>query len=321
MDEIREEMGELVSIIIPVYNVELYLERCLDSLLKQKYKNIQIILVDDGSCDTSGKICDAYAEKDSRVEVYHKVNGGVSSARNIGLSKVKGNYIGFVDSDDYLDEGYLQKLVDAIAFSDADIAVCNYYIVKNDEQRCGKIKSNEMCQEDAMHMLMADENMPSYLWNKLFRAKLFDGIQFPEGYLYEDLRIMHKLFMSAHKIVSISNPLYFYCYREKSITASTRFNQSKELIEGWEVRCEELDGSVYYWEARQTEMMTIRRILLEILLYRVNKDQFYDDMVSELKRLYKECRTKLKFGQKIKYLVFFFSPEFYAKWLYSRRME
>ena len=123
-------MGSLISVIIPVYKVERYLPRCIDSILSQTYKNIELLLIDDGSPDSSGDICDEYAEKDPRVRMFHKENGGVSSARNLGLDEAKGDYIGFVDSDDYIAPGMYEKLVELIEDNNADIAVCrSSYII------------------------------------------------------------------------------------------------------------------------------------------------------------------------------------------------
>ena len=151
--------NDLISIIIPVYKVEKYLEKCIESVLKQTYTNLQIILVDDGSPDNCGKICDEYAKKDSRIEVIHKANGGLSDARNVGISKAKGRYIGFVDSDDYIKED-----------------------IRNKENGI-----REYSRLDILKEVLLDKNIQSYAWNKLYEKELFDEIKYPIGKKYEEL--------------------------------------------------------------------------------------------------------------------------------------
>lgn len=135
-------MNELISIIIPVYNVEKYIGKCIDSLIKQKYDNLEIILIDDGSSDNSGEICDKYAKKDKRIKVIHKKNSGQADSRNIGISKASGKYIGFVDSDDYIDKDYYNRLYKTLVKNNADVVTCKYQNVYNDDYRKEEIGNN-----------------------------------------------------------------------------------------------------------------------------------------------------------------------------------
>ena len=170
---------ELISIIIPVYKVEKYLEKCINSIIGQTYTNLQIILVDDGSPDNSGKICDKYAKKDSRVEVIHKSNGGLSEARNSGIERAKGKYIGFVDSDDYIKEDMYEVLYNLITRFQADVSICNLYDVVGDEKNIRNINEGikEYNRIDILKEVLMDKNIQSYAWNKLYKKELFDNLK------------------------------------------------------------------------------------------------------------------------------------------------
>ena len=211
--------NDLISIIIPVYKVEKYLEKCIESVLKQTYTNLQIILVDDGSPDNCGKICDEYAKKDSRIEAIHKANGGLSDARNVGISKAKGRYIGFVDSDDYIKEDMYEILLNLIKKYDADVSICNLYDVI-DGNECIRNKENgirEYSRIDILKEILLDKNIQSYAWNKLYKKELFDEIKYPIGKKYEDIGTTFYLFEKCNKIVVTSEPEYYYLKRADSL--------------------------------------------------------------------------------------------------------
>ena len=203
--------NDLISIIIPVYKVEKYLEKCIESVLKQTYTNLQIILVDDGSPDNCGKICDEYDKKDSRIEVIHKANGGLSDARNVGISKAKGRYIGFVDSDDYIKEDMYEILLNLIKKYDADVSICNLYDVI-DGNECIRNKENgirEYSRLDILKEVLLDKNIQSYAWNKLYEKELFDEIKYPIGKKYEDIgTTLPKLVGKYKATLSVTNQNY-----------------------------------------------------------------------------------------------------------------
>lgn len=189
-------MNALISIIVPVYNFEDYIRRCVDSILCQTYSNIELILVDDGSQDQSCVICDEYKNRDSRVKVVHKKNGGTSEARNFGLELAEGEYIGFVDGDDYIDLDFYQVLYDLIIEYETDIAMVSYRqiysnqsVVKTDS---GKISVME--RKQAVCELLIDRDVQNYVWNKLYKRELFKEIRFPVGIVYDDINIMYELF-------------------------------------------------------------------------------------------------------------------------------
>ena len=228
---------DLISVIVPVYKVEKYLEKCIESVLKQTYTNLQIILVDDGSPDNCGKICDEYAKKDSRIEVIHKANGGLSDARNVGISKAKGRYIGFVDSDDYIKEDMYEILLNLIKKYDADVSICNLYDVI-DGNECIRNKENgirEYSRLDILKKVLLDKNIQSYAWNKLYEKELFDEIKYPIGKKYEDIGTTFYLFEKCNKIVVTSEPEYYYLKRADSlvnnVTESTILDYTEIIIQ------------------------------------------------------------------------------------------
>ena len=217
-----------ISIIVPVYKVENYLERCVNSLLAQTWHDIEIILVDDGSPDNSGAICDEFAEKDPRVKVVHKENGGLSSARNAGIVVANGEYIGFIDSDDYIKPQMYEKLLDALVNADADMAICNYEYVEEttdavDEHMrdISPLIDQVLNREQALKKLDTDTSGYSFYvtaWNKLYKRDLFVGCMFQEGKIHEDEFIVHHLFSKCTRIATLAEPLYRYVQRKGSIT-------------------------------------------------------------------------------------------------------
>lgn len=213
-------MSDLISIIVPVYNVQNYLEKCLESILRQTYKNIEIILVDDGSTDTSGRICDQYCEEYPHMKVIHKTNGGLSDARNRGLEYAKGEYVVFVDSDDIIDENIIEYLYRLIKRERADIGICDPVHCYPDQI----IKFEKADKESVFKFGEAIEEMlyqKSFLvsaWGKIYPTRYFENIKFPVGVLFEDAAVMYKLFDKAKRIVYGNAKLYGYVHRENSIT-------------------------------------------------------------------------------------------------------
>ncbi len=218
---------ELISIVIPIYNVSQYLDRCISSIVKQTYRNLEILLIDDGSTDGSSAICDAWKERDNRIVVIHKSNGGVASARNAGIENATGTYIGFVDSDDYVDEdmySYLYRFA-SIKY----IPVCLYTKKNNADIEMKK----EVVFMDSMQAILynLDEEVEklrfnkelrygSFLWNKLFPAHFFTNNKFSVGKTYEDVAMIFQLYKQAEKVVFLPECKYHYIERQNSIVMS-----------------------------------------------------------------------------------------------------
>lgn len=213
-----------ISVIVPIYNVEKYLEKCVYSIINQSYTNLEIILVDDGSPDKCGEICDEFAKKDNRIIVIHKKNGGLSDARNAGLDIAKGDYIGFVDSDDYIAADMYEKLLNAIISDQSDFAICEYVCVyesdefaQNDKEQMEMVKkcysTNEFISDKYLY------NCGKYVvaWNKLYKREIFKTLRFPVGKQHEDEFIIHRLFAQCDKISYINEELYYYLQRKGSI--------------------------------------------------------------------------------------------------------
>lgn len=214
----------LISIIIPIYNVEKYLRHCVDSVLNQTYENIEVILVDDGSPDKCGEICDEYAEKDERIRVIHKENGGLSDARNAGLAIATGEYVAFVDSDDYIEKDMYEKLYEAIRKANADMSICNFkYVGENGidyfDNSDLPIKDNVLSGKDILLNELFEPKWHYWVvaWNKLYKRELFNDIHYPIGRIHEDEFVIHEILFKCRKVSCISKMLYNYVQRENSI--------------------------------------------------------------------------------------------------------
>ena len=215
-------MNPLISVIIPVYNVEKYLQSCLDSIMFQTYSNLEIILVNDGSSDNSGKICDAAAASDSRVKVIHQENAGPSAARNVGVAVSIGDLIGFVDSDDYIDASLFEKVVAVFEKTGTDIVVFSSSIINEKGKIIGALDNQQgvFSPPKAALCALLDGEIDDYVWNKVCKRHVFDNVYYPVGYMWEDMGTTYKLFINAGKVVSIPDRLYFYRVSKGNITSN-----------------------------------------------------------------------------------------------------
>ena len=248
--------NELVSVILPIYNVELYLKKCIESVIMQSYKNMEIILVDDGSTDQSPYICDEYAKMDSRIKVIHKENGGLSDARNVGIQASSGSYIALVDSDDLIAQSFIEELYKCCIKSNAMIAVCAYskfsnedeIIISNNQGNAQIISGRELIKQ--IYLGQAGK-FGFVAWNKLYSRKLFDSIQYPFGRIYEDTFTTYKLFLKSNRIALLNKSLYFYRIRPESImSARVSLKKIKDGIDA--------DASVvkYFQESQDYEILS-----------------------------------------------------------------
>lgn len=227
-------MEKLISIVIPIYNVEKYVDRCIQSVINQTYKNIDIILVNDGSPDNCGQICEKWKKIDSRVSVIHKQNGGLSDARNAGIKVARGEFITFIDSDDYVSENYVEYLFNLICKYDADISICSFYELFEDSNKkiyVGGDREKVFNSETAIETMLYDKDFYTAAWGKLYKTSYFNDIQYPKGKLYEDLATTYKLLEKAKKIVYGPEHLYCYIQRDGSILNSKFSKKNFELLE------------------------------------------------------------------------------------------
>lgn len=224
----------LISVIIPIYKVEQYLKRCVDSILNQTYTNLEIILVDDGSPDSCPKLCDDYATLDSRVKVVHKENGGLSSARNAGLDICKGEYIAFVDSDDFVSKYFIEYLYQAIVETCVEIGITEYRSFRQDEKSFDKQGLvNYTVEKQSLERIIVryssinshDSMLTIVSWNKLYKANLFNKVRFPAGKCYEDAATTYKILNQCNEFAFIKIPLYYYFLRQDSISGEKAFTE------------------------------------------------------------------------------------------------
>lgn len=225
-------MKKLISIVLPIYNVENYIEKCMESVLNQTYKNIEIILVDDGSPDNCPIICDQYVKEDNRVKVVHKENGGLSDARNAGIKVANGDYITFIDSDDYVDKDYVEFLYNTIEETDADIAIGGHRVIYDS----GKIIEKETHENSVLEpkkvleRILYDDGIDLSAWGKLYKRYLFNDIKFPKGRLFEDSATTYMLVDKANKIAINSISKYNYIIRKNSISNAKFSPKKMDLI-------------------------------------------------------------------------------------------
>lgn len=223
----------LVTVIVPVYKVEPYLRRCLDSIVNQTYKNLEIILIDDGSPDNCGVICDEYAENDKRIKVIHKENGGLSSARNVGLDVFKGEYVSFIDSDDVVSLDMIEYLYDLLSDNNAEISVCLHEIVRDNHRWISfkNVNNQTVTPKECIKKLLYNDGVDTSAWAKLYKASLFNNVRYPQGKLFEDIATTYKLFFNANRIALGNEAKYSYILRNSSIVGSS-FNEKKlDLLE------------------------------------------------------------------------------------------
>lgn len=273
-----------VSVIVPVYNVEKYLPQCIDSIVKQHFQNLEILLVDDGSTDSSGRICDTYAEKDSRIRVIHQSNAGAANAKNTGLDQALGDYIAFIDSDDYVEPNWLQTMVSTAEKYQADIVECDFDKVFTNR--------NEVvnCFRDAYQCFSAEEYLEQYLnnwtcslfWNKLFKTNVMNNIRFrKERRCIDDEFFTYKVISGAKRIVRVNDILYHYRQRASGVVSSLK-NRKQITDDSLEILIER-----YKWIHEHFPNLT--QIYLkhdvEIMFYFAREFAFTKDTVKKFHRI------------------------------------
>ncbi len=287
-------MGHLISVIVPIYNTEKYLEMCIESIRNQTYKNLEIILVDDGSTDKSGQICDQYVQKDRRIKVIHKPNGGQSDARNVGIKNATGNFIGFVDSDDYINQNMFKRLYGNLMKYNADIAICNYEDVDENgnhmrySKKIKKLEVRVLDKRQALYLLIEGKNIITTPWDKLYKIELFSDVEFPKERVMEDLATIYKLFNKAIKIVDDYRIGYYYVQRSRS----TFHRVTVSLITNWiEAMHERYNDLITCVELK--DILILDRLYWTLNIYKLfyalqEKNQKLEKMLNEEYKFYKK---------------------------------
>lgn len=267
----------LISVVIPVYNVEKYLINCIKSVVNQTYHNFEIILINDGSTDDSGKICDEYKEKDDRIRVIHKENGGLSSARNMGIEESKGEYITFIDSDDDIIEKYIEYLYNLIIENETKISIASYTIVSDKKKiNIGNgFEEKILNTEECLDRMLCEKGFTVSACAKLYNKCLFDDIRFPEGRLNEDNGTIYKIILKCDKIAYGNKSIYNYYKRKNSIMTSKFSLNRLDLIELTDQMCDEID--IRYPNLKDSTIkkrITSRfSILRQMLVNKMSKEQ------------------------------------------------
>ncbi len=313
---------DLISIVVPIYKVEKYLEKCVESICNQTYRNLEIILVDDGSPDQCGAMCEEYASKDDRIKVIHKKNGGLSDARNAGIDVAKGTYIGFVDSDDYIHPSMFEILYKAVKENDAEISVCNFFKVEDGEYVNYKGISNVNSvvfdtEREYAQYAFEEKTMDFFTvaWNKLYKRELFDEIRYPFGKIHEDEFTTYKLFHLSKKAVYVKEDLYFYVQRAGSIMANGFDERSFHKLEAYEERLNRYAKEKRYeWYER---VLFMYRLYLVQFHKRIKNAGGDVDKLKGYHQVYKEqvfknwLKLPIGFVKKIGYLYLALFPEKY----------
>ena len=253
-------MKPLISVIVPIYKVEKYLTICVDSLLRQSYGNLEIILVDDGSPDECPAICDQYQNKDNRIKVIHKKNGGLSDARNAGMKVATGDLITFVDSDDYISEDFVKSLFEAMSENNSDIAIANMKRTsrRNDKNTVTDWKASSFKSEDALIRMLYGAPFGTSACGKLFKSSLFAGVEFPYGKFSEDLFTIYKTILKSKNVTYVGFDGYFYYYRDEgSIVVSGYKEKHLEALDAIDDIAKAVKGKTRFDNALSTQYINV----------------------------------------------------------------
>lgn len=289
----------MISVIVPVYNVEPYLRKCLDSVLNQTYRDLEILIVDDGSTDGSGKICDEY-RNDERVRVFHTENRGLSAARNYALDRSHGGYIAFIDSDDWFEVTALQSFVTNAQETAADIVACQFFQEYVDKTVKPSGFDTEFVAKDdeVLKAMVIDHKLTEDVWNKFYRASLFNSIRYPEGMIFEDKATTYKLLQKAEKLAYTPAPLIHYRNREGSLS---NVHSMKSLTDYWTVYRERFDvlspiSEQYYKTALSETVGAISRMWRWYAGCNKEEQRRAEKTLEEMQRFLEEHREEVLNG-------------------------
>lgn len=312
-----------ISIIVPIYNVEKYLEDCINSIINQTFKNFELILVDDGSTDKSGEICDKFVHIDNRIRVIHQVNKGISGTRNMGIDISKGKYILFIDGDDYIHPKMCEILYNQIEFNNSDLAIFQFKRTKKDYynqiiNNIGTINAMKISNKKALEKLYIEGNSEFiFCWSKLYKKELFDNIKFDEGRIYEDQLISKNILYRANNIIYLPIPLYYYRYRQGSYTNLSFNKNNLDIIYAYKEDLVFFNKINYKFKYKIEE----KYIFYLFKYYFIAKHELCDckKELKNIRRDFSKClpillkSSMFKSKEKIAWIIFFISPTLYEK--------
>lgn len=308
-----------ISVIVPVYKVEPYIHKCVDSILTQTFTDYELILVDDGSPDTCGNICDEYAQKDARIHVIHKENGGLSDARNAGVKIACGEYVIFIDSDDYIDADMLSYLYENLKKADADMATCGIYEVYADRIEKQEEEPDFVCSgEEAFRCILRGHTIRGEIWNKLIKRSCISDLEFPKGKLYEDIFYTVDMMQRIKKVAVGTKPKYYYLHRSDSITGKAYRPKLFDIIDGYTKNYQVVQHAFPKLE-EEAECLWIwsRFIVLDKMLLEENYRSIdrFEELVTFIKQHFRRIMKNPYFqrNRKISAIVLLISIPLYRK--------
>lgn len=305
-------MKPAVSVIVPVYKVEQYLDKCVQSILDQTFRDFELLLVDDGSPDKCGEMCEAWAKKDSRIRVIHKPNGGLSDARNAGIGQANGDYLLFVDSDDWIEKDMLATLYGLIREADADMACCNFRSVNEDGSQHwddAVITPGVWTEEDFWKQFFSS-NAQTYCnvaWNKLYKKELFDTVRYPVGRINEDVYILYDLVSQCKKIAATDQIGYYYLFRAGSIMNRSGSLRKLTNPEAYINRARAFADRQLWYFSEESLMCAVHNMLLGDFGEGGKKSKEYRAVKREAKTVFSRLFRRMSLKRKISLSLFFIS--------------
>ena len=303
----------MISVIVPVYKVEPYLDRCVQSILNQTYKDFELLLVDDGSPDRCGRMCDEWAQRDARVQVIHKPNGGLSDARNAGIERAKGEYLCFVDSDDRIAEDMLEHLYQLLTDTNADMACGNFVRIAETGKQTHEIKhirEGVFSRDEFWKIFFTDWNRTYYtvIWNKIYKRQLFERLRFPVGKIHEDNYILYDLIDACRTIAFSDKIVYYYLQKSDGIMRSGRSVKNLAAPEAFLNMTEQFRGVEQWPYAAFSLDFAIRELLLKEFGENGKKSAEYKALKRRARRTCRSIWIHLPVPKKIRFFLFFTCP-------------
>lgn len=309
-------MKELISVIVPVYNVEKYLDRCIKSIVNQSYTNLEIILVDDGSPDKCGEICDEWAQKEERIKVIHKKNGGLSDARNTGIEIAQGQYLSFIDSDDYIHKDFIKILYENSLKNNADISMCGVKRTDKNEDISREVKNENITIVFSKDILERKNNIYCVAWNKLYKKSIFNNIRYPKGKIHEDVAVIYKIMYYSNKIAITDAELYFYFNAPESIMRSKFSRKRLDILEGLKNQYEffiKIGEKKYAYFVLREFLDNVLKLYQQCSSLKKEKYEIRKKLIRKYEENYKKVilNSNTSTGMKLKYILYRYFPGIY----------